>query len=212
MRKNMKDVIKFLMLVCLTAALAGSLQAQTPINLVIEKMHEDQWVEYSLNPGETKEIAVIEVKIPGMLSVNSSLQARFSAFTTSDKVSKIPTGLMGTTGRFTSTPYRGPIDTATTHIPACGSCRVDNFGEMTTWTLKSNGNTVSGGTDEIDRTYFGGENIINFKFKGNGNRAGDIAPGKYIISLKCETDTPCKSWLNFYLSNMAAPDPSNLGP
>lgn len=207
----MKNVMKLLMLICLATAFAGSLQAQTPVSLKMEKMHEDQWVEYSLNPGETKEVAVIEIKIPGMLVVNSSLQVRFPAYSTSDKASKIPTGLIGTTGKFTSTPYHGPVDTATTHTPACGSCRVDNFGEMTTWSVKSNGNKVSGGTDEIDRTYFGNTNV-NFKIKDNGNRAGELAPGKYTVFLKCETGTPCKSWLNLYLDNVGSVDPSNLGP
>lgn len=207
----MKTGMKFLILFCLTTVFAGSLQAQTPVNLKMEKLHEDQWVEYSIEPGETKEVAVIEVKILAMLIVNSSLQARFPAFVTSDKASKIPTGLTGTTGKFTSTPYTGPIDTATAHMPACGSCRVENFGEMTTWILKNNGNTVTSGTDEIDRTYI--SNIsANFKFKGNGNRAGQLTPGTYIVSLKCETGTPCKSWLNVYLENTGSVDPSNVGP
>lgn len=206
----MNNKMKFLMLACLSAILAVAAQAQAPAKLKLEKIHEDQWAQYSINPGETKEVAVVEVGIAGSLHIYSSLQGKFDKWG-ADSGTKIPDGIFGSTGKYANIPYTGSVVAPNgTLIGACGVCRTESFDEMTTWTLKKDGNQINNGNDEIRRTFI--SQSMQTKFKNDGNRAGEITPGTYSIAIKCNADSPCKSWLSIYLDPPGMSDPNNLMP
>ncbi len=158
----------------------------------LEKMGETKTVEYSLNPGETREIAVIDSKTGNQILVKSSQQGVDSE---------------SSTAKFAKTPQ--VINSSVITTERYGFVKVP---AKTNWTLKKDGKEAAAGDDAYEHgTTTANAAKLNLKF--NADSTSFLPPGMYIISIKCVQDKPCEDKLTIgYTSGGNVPDAANLDP
>jgi len=160
--------------------------------VVLEKMSDTKTVEYSLKPGETKEIAVIDSKTSNHILIKSSQQG-----VPSEKSAAAQTG---------TTP--AVINSSVITTERWGLVKVQ---AKTNWTLKKDGKEAAAGSDAYE---YGTTtaNTTRYNTKFNADTTPVLPPGTYIVLIKCVQDKPCEDKLTIGYTIGHAPDAANLEP
>lgn len=163
----------------------------TPETVVLEKMSDTKMVEYSLKPGETKEIAVIDSKIGNHIFIKSSQQG-------------VPSE--NSAAKSGTTPV--VINSSVITTEQYGLVKVQ---AKTNWTLKKDGKEAATGNDSYEYgTTTANTAKLNLKF--NADSTSFLPPGMYVVSIKCVQDKPCEDKLTIGYTSGSTPDAANLEP
>ena len=159
--------------------------------VVLEKMGEMKTVEYSLAPGETKEIAVIDSKTGNHIFIKSSQQG---------VPSENSSAKTGTTPQVINSSVITTEQYGLVKVPA-----------KTNWMLKKDGKDAASGSDAYEYgTTTANTARLNTKFDADTTPV--LPPGTYILSIKCVRDKPCEDKLTVGYVISVAPDAANLEP
>lgn len=191
----MKKIVKAFILAAAAGIFSVAANAQTDDSKIetvkLEKLGEMKTVEYSIKPGESRDIAIVDSKISQHLFIKSSQQG-----VPSENASKTPT-----------TP--AVINSSTISMERTSLVKVQ---AKTNWTLKKDGKETATGNDAHEYTSStANSNKYNMKFYADTTQV--LSPGMYVISIKCVQDKPCGDKLTVgYTLLGSAPDPTNLEP
>ncbi|MGI8494188.1 MAG: hypothetical protein ACR2L1_02595 [Pyrinomonadaceae bacterium] len=191
----MKKITKAFVLAAAAGIFSVTANAQTDNSkietIVLEKMGETKTIEYSLKPGETQEIAVVDSKAAHHLLIKSSQQG---------VPSENPAAKTG------SMP--SVINSSTITTERWGLVKVQ---AKTNWTLKKDGKETAAGSDAYEYgTTTANTTRHNTKFAADTTQI--LPPGTYVISIKCVQDKPCEDKLTVAYTLGPAPDALNLEP
>lgn len=159
--------------------------------VVLEKMGETKTVEYSLAPGETREIAVIDSKTGNQIFIKSSQQG---------VPSENSAAKTGTTPQVINSSVITTEQYGFVKVPA-----------KTNWMLKKDGKEAATGNDSYEYgTTTANTAKLNLKF--NADSTSFLSPGMYVVSIKCVQDKPCEDKLTIGYTGGQVPDAANLEP
>lgn len=153
-------------------------------------------VEYSLKPGETKEIAIVDSKTGNKILVKSSQKGV-------PHISKVG-GLeisASDNGFYSNQPPAANDDNGKRVVPA-----------KTNWFIKKDGKDAASGNDAFEYTASKHHPERRYNLKYHADITLFLEPGTYFLSIKCVQEKPCEDKVEFGYSAGSTPDATNLEP